>query len=83
MITKIIFKSKKSRIIQHSLWYTIPIAFINIVLFISVICVDNKENVCDTRTITLFVVLYILILIFCILQYIFFKEIDDQKYDKI
>ena len=43
----------------------------------SVICVDNKENVCDTRTITLFVILYILILIFCILQYIFFKEIDD------
>lgn len=83
MITKIIFKSKKSRIIQHGLWYTIPIAFINIVLFISVICVDNKENVCDTRTITLFVVLYILILIFCILQYIFFKKIDDQKYDKI
>lgn len=77
MITEIIFKSKKSRIIQHSLWYIIPIAFINIVLFMSVICVDNKENVCDTRTITLFVVLYILILIFCILQYIFFKEIDD------
>lgn len=77
MITEIIFKSKKSRIIQHSLWYTIPIAFINIVLFISAICVDNKENVCDTRTIALFVVLYILILIFCILQYIFFKEIDD------
>lgn len=77
MITEIIFKSKKSRIIQHSLWYTIPILFINIVLFISVICVDNKENVCDTQTIALFVVLYILILIFCILQYIFFKEIDD------
>lgn len=83
MITEIIFKSKKSRIIQHSLWYTIPILFINIVLFISIICVDNKENVCDTQTIALFVVLYILILIFCILQYIFFKEIDDQKYDKI
>lgn len=83
MITEIIFKSKKSRIIGHSLWYTIPILFINIVLFISIICVDNKENVCGTQTIALFVVLYILILIFCILQYIFFKEIDDQKYDKI
>lgn len=77
MITEIIFKSKKSRIIQYSLWYTIPILFINIVLFISAICVDSKENVCGTQTIALFVVLYILILIFCILQYIFFKEIDD------
>lgn len=77
MIAEIIFKSKKSRIMQHVLWYTIPIAFINIVLFISVICVDNKENVCDAKTITLFVILYIFILIFCILQYIFFKEIDN------